>query len=145
MGRIHVAVREEPLSCDAALAFLDDPSHGAVCTFVGRVRNTNLSRPVEGVGYDAFDALATRILAAIAEEIHRRWGDELDVWLEHVKGELPVGGVSVVVAVASGHRAESFAACRHAIEEIKRRVPVWKEEHYADAESAWIAGRSLRL
>lgn len=144
MGRVHVAVRERPLSCEAAFAFLDDPSHGAVCTFVGRVRNSNLSKPVEGVGYDAFDALATATLRAIADEIHDRWGEDLDVWLEHVKGELPVGGVSVVIAVAAGHRAEAFAACRHAIEEIKRRVPVWKEEHYADAGSAWIAGHPLR-
>lgn len=144
MGRIHVAVRETPLSCDAALAFLDDPSHGAVCTFVGRVRNTNQDKPVDGVSYDAFDALATHTLRTIAEEIQSRWGEDLDVWLEHFRGHLPVGGVSVVVAVASGHRAESFAACRHAIEEIKRRAPVWKEEHYTDGDSTWIEGRALR-
>lgn len=144
MGRIHVAVQETPLSCDAALAFLDDPGHGAVCTFVGKVRNTNLDKPVGGVSYDAFDALAVNTFRAIAEEIQERWGGELDVWLEHFKGRLGIGGISVVIAIGSGHREESFAACRYAIEEVKHRSPIWKQEHYLAGDSEWVPGHSLR-
>lgn len=144
MGRIHVAIREEPLSCDAALEFLDQPGHGAVCTFVGRVRDTNQSRQVRAVSYDAFDALALNTFRAIAEDVQRQWGDEVEVWLEHFKGRLEVGGVSIVIAVGSGHREEAFAGCRHVIEAVKHRSPIWKQEHYTDGDSEWIDGHSLR-
>ncbi len=62
----------------------------------------------------------------------------------HYKGQLPVGGVSVVIAVSSPHRAESFEACRYVIEEIKMRAPIWKREHYIDGKSEWLPGYSLR-
>lgn len=144
MGRIHVDVRDEPLSCDAALAFLNSPGHGAVCVFVGKVRDTNEDKPVRAVTYDAHDALARHTFQEICADVQRRWGDNLDVWLEHFKGRLEVGGASVIIAVGSGHRAESFEACRYVIEQVKRRSPIWKQEHYLDGEDVWIAGHSLR-
>lgn len=144
MSRVHVEIREEPLSCDAALAFLNAPGHGAICLFVGRVRDNNENKPVHGVTYDAHDALAVRTFREICAEVQRQWGSGVDVWLEHFKGPLAVGGAGVIIAVASGHRAESFEACRYIIEQIKLRSPIWKQEHYLDGQDVWIGGHSLR-
>ncbi len=105
---------------------------------------TNLDRPVVAVSYDAFGPLALNTFHAIAAEIQARWGDDLNVWLEHFQGRLEVGGASVVIAIGSGHRDESFAACRYAIEQIKHRSPIWKQEHYVDGDDEWIPGHSLR-
>jgi len=144
MSRVHIDISAEPLSCDAALAFLDSPGHGATCVFVGRVRDTNEGRPVRSVTYDSYDALAIRTFRDICAEAQQRWGGDIDIWLEHFKGTLDVGGASVIIAVSSGHRAESYEACRYVIEEIKLRSPIWKQEHYQTGEDIWIGGHSLR-
>ena len=64
--------------------------------------------------------------------------------MSHYKGQLDVGGMSVIIAVSSVHRAESFDACRYLIEELKKRAPVWKQEHYQHGSSEWLPGHSLR-
>lgn len=141
--RIHVALAEAPLSLPAAFAFVEDPAHGAVASFIGRVRDHNEGRVVRGVSYDVHTALALRVFTKIATEARDRWGEGLRIWLEHFKGRLEIGGLSVVIAVSSPHRSEAFLACRYIIEEIKTRSPVWKLEHYSDGESGWVRGHAL--
>lgn len=69
---------------------------------------------------------------------------ETRYYVAHYKGELPVGGISVIIAVSAPHRAETFEACRYVIEELKLRAPVWKQEHYTDGKSDWLPGHSLK-
>ena len=112
---------------------------GAVCLFVGVVRDHNAGRRVRHLEYEAYEEMALAQLAEIEGEVRRRWPVS-EVRLEHRLGRLEIGEASVAVAVSCPHRAEAFAACRHAIDTLKQRVPIWKKEFYADG-SAWIDGQ----
>ncbi len=116
--------------------------HGAVASFVGTVRSPHAGRRVRAVTYDCFTPLADRELARIKTEAERRW--PVRVAAAHRVGRLRVGEASVALAAGSGHRAEAYEACRFVIEEIKRRLPVWKKEHYASGDGRWLAGCALR-
>ena len=120
---------------------LASPKNGASACFTGIVRSVHAGRRVKAVNYDAFAPLAEKELARIAAEAERRW--PAAVAAEHRLGRLRVGEASVAVAAASMHRAEAFEACRFVIEEIKRRLPVWKKEHYVKGKSRWLPGCSL--
>jgi molybdopterin synthase catalytic subunit len=128
------------------LASLSDttPADGALCLFVGVVRNENGGRKVLRLEYEAYEEMALPLMQEIAGETHRRFPVTL-VRLVHRLGSLEIGEASVAVAAASPHRAEAFAACRFAIDTLKAQVPIWKKELYADG-SAWLdeaSGRSV--
>ena len=112
---------------------------GAVVLFLGVVRDHNDGAAVTGVTYDAYEAMATRVLTEIAGEAAERLGTDR-IAVVHRVGELGIGDVSVAIAASSPHRAESFDAARYVIEEIKKRLPVWKKEHYVDTEPRWLEG-----
>jgi molybdopterin synthase catalytic subunit len=109
---------------------------GAVCLFVGFVRNENRGRAVLRLEYEAYEEMALPWMEEIAAETGRRF-PVTDVRLVHRLGRLEIGEASVVVAVSSPHRAEAFAACRFAIDTLKAKVPIWKKELYADG-AAWL-------
>lgn len=138
-----VNISVEPLSIQRALDFVDAKENGAADIFVGRVRNHNLGRPVEAVTYDAFAPLARNVMKKMCEEAIEKFGSQIRCYIEHYKGRLELGGISVIIAVGSPHRDESFKACRYLIEELKVRVPVWKQEHYVDGKAGWLDGCSL--
>lgn len=115
------------------------PSNGAAVLFIGTVRDENEGRRVHGMRYDAYVDMAERVLGEIAAEAGRRAGVD-HIAVVHRIGELALGDVSVAIAVGAPHRAESFDAARWIIEQIKVRLPVWKQEHYAGGESEWLAG-----
>lgn len=129
----------DPLSADAALAFVADPAAGGTCLFIGTVRDHGEEGAVTGLTYEAWDELAQTRLTEIAQEMFDGWPIE-KVALLHRHGELAVGQASVVVAVSAAHRAEAFAACRHGIERLKHDVPIWKKESLASGESRWVQG-----
>ncbi len=141
--KIHIEITEQKLNIAAAHEFVTDPAHGAIDSFVGVVRDFNMGKPVEGVSYDVFDELAEKILQTLCEDTMKKWEGKLNIYISHFKGRLDVGGVSVIIAVSSPHRAESFDACRHLIEELKHQVPIWKQEHYTDHDSEWVKGHAL--
>jgi molybdopterin synthase catalytic subunit len=114
------------------------PADGALCLFLGVVRNENGGRAVVCLEYEAYEEMALPLMEAIAAETRRIY-PVTDVRLVHRLGRLEIGEASVAVAVSSPHRAEAFAACRFAIDALKSRVPIWKKEHYADG-SAWLGG-----
>ena len=138
-----VNVVTTPLNVEAAVQFVLDPAHGALDVFIGSVRNHNLGQPVKGVTYDAFDALCENVFREIVAECREQWGEGLNIYVEHFKGYLDVTRISIVIAVSSAHRSESFEACRYLIEQIKQRAPVWKQEHYIDGASTWVEGHAL--
>ena len=100
--------------------------------------NNNLGRDVGYLEYDAYPAMATKIMRRIADEIRERW-DVLDIAMHHRIGRLEIGEASVAVAVASAHRGEGIEACHYGINRLKAIVPIWKKEVWSDGEE-WIEG-----
>ena len=132
-------MQEEPISAEAVLGHVGAEEDGAVLLFLGVVRNHADGRPVRGMHYDAYEAMALSVLREIAGEAAERLGtDRLSV--VHRTGDLAIGEVSVAIAVSSPHRAEAYEASRYVIEEIKKRLPVWKKEHYTDGDAHWVEG-----
>jgi molybdopterin converting factor subunit 1 len=122
--RILVGLRQHP-QAEEALDAVAAPDAGGTVVFVGSVRAEGGA--VERLDYSAYDAMAERILREIAEEAASKWPVH-GVAVLHGVGRLEVGARTVVVACSSGHREEAFEACRHVIDEVKRRVPIWKKE-----------------
>lgn len=139
---IHASVLSTTLNIQDAYDFVSDPAHGAVDVFVGAVRNHHEGQNVQGINYDVHEELAVKTFQDICEEAQQRW-EGIKTYVSHYKGQLDIGGISIVIAVSSAHRAESFDGCRYIIEEIKKRSPVWKQEHYDDGPSEWLPGHSL--
>ena len=139
---IRVLVSADPLSLETAMQSVVDPAHGAIDTFIGTVRNMHEGKSVTGITYDVHEALAEKVFHEICEEAQGLWPDTR-YYVAHYQGTLDVSGISIIIAVSSPHRAESFEACRYVIEEIKKRAPVWKKEHYVDGMSDWLPGHSL--
>ena len=127
----------EPIDATALLARVARPSNGAVLLFLGVVRDVNDGRAVSGIEYSAYESMAARELADIAREAAQRFG-VTDIAVEHRLGELALQEASVGIAVAHPHRAEAYEASRWILEEVKRRVPIWKREHYVDGMREWV-------
>ena len=122
----------------AVAALVARSGDGAVCTFVGLVRDHNAGRRVLWLDYEAFAPLAVKAFERIASEAGERWpGARLAI--HHRTGRVEIGEASVAIAAASPHRADAFAACRYAIERIKQIAPIWKHEHFEGGE-VWIEG-----
>ncbi len=133
-----IRVTPDVLSADEAIAAVQTRASGAVNVFLGVVRDNNLGRNVGYLEYDAYPEMAERVMRDLAEEARTRFGLE-DCAVLHRTGRLEIGETSLVVAVACGHRAESFEAGHWLVNEIKKKVPVWKKEVWEDGE-AWIEG-----
>lgn len=129
----------ESIDPGAVLARVGRPADGAVAFFAGVVRNENEGRPVSGMEYEGYDEMAREELAAIVSEAAERAGGGR-IAVVHRLGSLAVGEVSVAIAVSAPHRAEAFDAARYIIEQIKKRLPVWKREHYVDRDAEWLEG-----
>ena len=112
---------------------------GAVITFVGVVRNRNAGRRVLRLEYEGYEPLAVRAFERIGREVGDRWKVRLAV--HHRLGRLEIGEASVIIAAASPHRADAFAACRYVIERIKQIAPIWKHEFFEGGD-VWIEGAS---
>jgi molybdopterin synthase catalytic subunit len=132
------AVTAEPLDAGAVAASVSHPDCGAVTTFVGLVRDHNAGRRVLWLDYEAYAPLARTTFARIGDEAAARW-PEARLAIHHRTGRVAIGEASVVIAAASAHRADAFAACRYAIERVKQIAPVWKHEHFEGGE-VWIEG-----
>jgi molybdopterin synthase catalytic subunit len=134
---MRAAIVHAPIDSAALLAEVATTANGAIVLFVGTVRETNDGRAVSGIDYAAYESMAVRELAGIAAEAAARFGTD-DVVVEHRVGRLALGETSVAIAVAHPHRAQAYDASRFIIEEIKRRVPIWKREEYVDGTREWI-------
>ncbi len=124
-----------PLDTGGLAASLSDSGCGAFVSFEGRVRDTNENRDVVGLEYEAYGRLSLKEGAAILREAERGVTAARCV---HRVGSLRVGDVAVWIGVIAPHREEAFRACRFIIDEVKRRVPIWKKEHYRDGSSSWV-------
>jgi molybdopterin synthase catalytic subunit len=136
-GRCHAALVDRPIDPAALLRAVAAPGVGATALFLGTVRNVHDGRSVTGIDYQAYAAMAARHLATIVAEASQRYGT-CGVSAEHRVGHLALGEISVAIAASHERRAPAFAAARYVIEEIKRRLPIWKREHYADGTREWV-------
>lgn len=136
---VPVAVTSAPLNLQDLIRLVSDSGgYGAVATFVGLVRDSNLGRRVLHLEYEAYEPLAIKALEQICEEALREWpGVRLAV--HHRIGRLAIGEASIIIAAASAHRAHAFAASRYVIERVKQIVPIWKHEFFEGGE-VWIEG-----
>ena len=127
----------EPIDLASLISAVQTDDDGAVTSFLGVVRNNAGGRRVLRLEYYAYEAMALKQLQKIGDVLMARW--DVRAAIVHRLGCLKIGEASVAIAVASPHRADAFEACRHAIEQIKKDVPIWKKEHYEDG-AIWIEG-----
>jgi molybdopterin synthase catalytic subunit len=127
----------QPIDVAALLRAVSGDERGAVSIFLGTVRNSNEGRSVNGIDYSAYEAMAVAEMNRIVDEALTRFSG-VAIALEHRLGTLMVGDVSVAIVCAHAHRAPALDANRYVIEELKRRVPIWKREHYLDGTSEWV-------
>ena len=139
---MHTAIVTEPIDTAAVLAAVGDDSDGAILLFLGVVRDHADGRSVSGMRYESYVEMAEPVLREIAGEAGEVVGSDR-VAVVHRIGELTLGEASVAIAVSSAHRDAAYRASRHVIEEIKKRLPVWKHEHYVDGDAAWVKGVEL--
>jgi len=119
------------------------PSCGACLVFEGRVRDSRGDRVVTKLSYDGYEPMAVNSLKKIRRELEETYPD-LRLAVIHRLGEVPVGEASVSIVAAAPHRAAAFEACRETLERLKREVPIWKQEHYADGTAEWREEEALK-
>jgi molybdopterin synthase catalytic subunit len=129
-------LRAEPLSVDEVRAAVADPSAGAIALFLGVVRDHDHGRAVTSLSYSAHPSAAAELVRA-AEKIAAGY-DVHGIAVVHRTGDLQIGDLAVVAAVAAGHRGEAFAACEALIDEVKATVPIWKHQFFPGGDSEWV-------
>ena len=127
---------EQPVDLATLIAAVQSPQRGGIACFLGTVRNHHQGRDVVRLEYSAYAPMVEAECARIVAEAESRWN--VAISLRHRVGRLEVGDAAVAVVAASSHRDEAFIACRHVIEELKRRVPIWKREYFADGSVEWV-------
>ena len=132
-------VTRDEIGAQVVLDRVGSPQDGAVVVFLGTVRNHHEGRAVKGIRYEAYEAMAADVLNEIASGVAERFGTDR-IAVVHRVGELTIGDASIAVATSAPHRAEAFGAAQEIMEEVKRRVPVWKHEHFMDGTTEWVRG-----
>ena len=137
MNVIRLAeIREEPLSVEEVRAAVSAPGAGAIALFAGTVRDQDGGQGVVRLSYSAHPS-ATAELRRVAEKVAAEFG-VLALAAVHRVGDLDIGDLAVVVAVACPHRGEAFEACRQLIDTLKHEVPIWKHQRFGDGSSEWV-------
>ena len=136
--------KDSKLLITEAENFISSSDFGASIIFTGTVRNQNNNQTVIGITYDSHDELVIKSFEEIYNDADRKLNiQDKSVFIEHAKGYLNLGEISIVIAVACKHRDEAYVLSRYIIEEIKKRSPIWKKEHYNNKESAWLKGNPI--
>ena len=139
-----IDIKDSKLSIEKAENFISSQDFGASIFFTGTVRNQNNDKIVTGITYDSHDELVLKSFEKIYDEANEKLNiKDKSVFIEHVKGYLTLGEISIVIAVACKHREEAYVLSRYIIEEIKKRSPIWKKEHYVNDKSSWLKGNPI--
>ena len=139
-----IDVSKEKIDLNKAKKFIASSNFGASIYFVGTVRDQNDNKKVTGITYDSHDALVIKSFEEIYKEAETKFKFEnIAVFIEHIKGYAALGNTSIIIAVACKHRAQAYDLSRFIIEEIKKRTPIWKKEHYEGEDSKWLKGNPL--
>ena len=131
-----IEITHDPLDPEAITAKVRDAANGAIVPFLGTTRGRTAKRNVLHLEYEAYTPMAEKKLVEVAEEMRSKFSVE-DVFIAHRLGRLEIEEISLVVAVASPHRKDAFAACQYAVDRIKETVPIWKKEFFEGGE-VWV-------
>jgi len=139
-----IDITNDKISIASAEKFISSSKFGASIFFTGTVRDVNENKKVTGITYDAHDEMVIKSF----EEIYQEASEKLKitnkaVFIEHTKGYLSLGDISILIAVACKHRDQAYVLSRYIIEEIKKRSPIWKKEHYENQTTEWLKGKSI--
>ena len=139
-----IDITNDKISIASAEKFISSSKFGASIFFTGTVRDVNENKKVTGITYDTHDEMVIKSF----EEIYQEASEKLKitnkaVFIEHTKGYLSLGDISILIAVACKHRDQAYVLSRYIIEEIKKRSPIWKKEHYEDQTTEWLKGKSI--
>lgn len=132
-----MSLTREPISPAALLAEVASPECGGTCLFLGTVRDAPEDGGVTAIEYTAYEPMAVAELDRIRAEAVQRW-PQVRLAIRHRLGLVATEEASIGIASAAPHREQAFAACRYVIEEVKRRLPVWKKELRADGTMLWV-------
>ncbi len=139
-----IDIKEKKLTLSEAEKFISSSDFGASIYFTGTVRNQNNNKNVIGITYDSHDKLVLKSFKEIYNEADEKLKiKDKSVFIEHAKGYLNLEEISIIIAVACKHRDQAYVLSRYIIEEIKKKTPIWKKEHYADNQSEWLKGSPL--
>ncbi|KPK81628.1 MAG: hypothetical protein AMS25_05640 [Gemmatimonas sp. SM23_52] len=136
---MYCVITAVPIDIVEMMQHVRRDADGAVLLFAGVVRDHDAGRPVTGLRYEAYAEMATQKLTGICKDVSAQF-EIGDIAVAHRIGDLAVGEISVAIAVAAPHRDAAFKASREVIDRLKREVPIWKRERYADGEEVWLDG-----
>ena len=137
---------KEKIDIFKAEEFLSSSNFGAIIYFVGTVRDLNENKKVTGITYDSRDTMVIKSFEEIYKDAELKLKiKNKAVFIEHVKGYVAIKEKSIIIGVACEHRDEAYNLSRFIIEEIKKRTPIWKKEHYTSEESEWLKGVNIQL
>ena len=140
-----IDVQKEKIEISKAKEFIKSSKFGASIFFTGTVRDVNENKKVTGITYDSHDDLVIKSFKEIYEEVDKKLQiKNKAVFIEHVKGYVTLGEISIIIAVACKHRDEAYDLSRYIIEQIKKRSPIWKKEHYENKNSEWLKGNPIQ-
>lgn len=137
MPETFIAIQETPLDEAKAIHFLHDVRAGALDVFIGTTRQFTGEQETTTLFYECYEPMALSEMNKLITRASEKW----ELWrvvMLHRIGEVPLGESSVVIGVATAHRADAFAACRFLIDTLKQDVPIWKKEHFANGETEWL-------
>ena len=140
-----IDIKKEKIKISTAETFIASSKFGASIFFTGTVRNINENKRVTGMTYDSHDELVLKSF----EEIYKETDEKLNIkdkaiFIEHIKGYVDLGEITIIIAVGCKHRDQAYVLSRYIIEEIKKRSPIWKKEHYENEDSEWLKGNPIQ-
>ena len=139
-----IDIKNDKILIASAEKFISSSKFGASIFFTGTVRDVNENKKVIGITYDSHDVLVIKSFEEIYHEASEKLKiEDKAVFIEHTKGYLNLGDISILIAVACKHRDQVYVLSRYIIEEIKKRSPIWKKEHYEDQTTEWLKGKSI--
>ncbi len=140
-----VDAKKEKIDILKAEKFLSSSKFGAIIYFIGTVRNLNENKEVTGITYDSKDSLVLKSFEEIYKDSEKKLNiKDKAVFIEHIKGYVSLREKSIIIGVGCKHRDEAYQLSRYIIEEIKKRTPIWKKEHYSGNDSEWLKGVSIQ-
>jgi molybdopterin synthase catalytic subunit len=140
-----IDTQKEQIKISDAEQFIASSKFGANIYFTGIVRNLNDNKEVTGITYDSHDEMVIKSFEEIYNETEQKLNiQDKAVFIEHVKGYVKLGEMSIIIAVACKHRDQAYVLSRYIIEEIKKRTPIWKKEHYINEDSQWLKGNPIK-
>jgi molybdopterin synthase catalytic subunit len=140
-----VDIKKEKIEISKAEKFISSNKCGASIYFIGTVRDQNNNKKVIGMTYDSHDAMVIKSFEEIYQNSLTKFKfNNQAVFIEHIKGHILLGEISILIAVSCKHRDQAYQLSRFFIEEIKKKSPIWKKEHYENEDSEWLEGNPIQ-